>query len=216
MRELRFLVCTNNKTYGDMLCEHLQKNFLATVSYAEELVPIKESRKALHYVDLLILDMDNIGSGDAALVRSLRRINPGMRVLGVLLDYATHNLQLLLEATLHGMILRKADKFQINKAVRSVLHSGYYIDANLGDALARQMILRPQVRSKTPNKALKDRDLVVLEMICNDYSSEDIASTMQISKRTIEGYKARIRKVVGTNNFVSAAVRAAKMGWISV
>jgi DNA-binding NarL/FixJ family response regulator len=69
-----------------------------------------------------------------------------------------------------------------------------------------------QRKKKTYNPELSKSDLEVLKLVCADNSSEDIASRLNKSKRTIDGQRLKLKKVLGVRGIAGLIYFALENG----
>jgi len=65
------------------------------------------------------------------------------------------------------------------------------------------------ILSKEP---LSDRELEIIVLVCKGLKNREIAETLFLSKRTIEGHRKRIADKTSTNNIAELVVYAIKHG----
>ena len=62
--------------------------------------------------------------------------------------------------------------------------------------------------SLSTNDELSAREIEVLKLICLEYTNQEIADMLFLSKRTIESHRQRIQEKVGAKNTVGLVVYA--------
>ena len=58
------------------------------------------------------------------------------------------------------------------------------------------------------NEDLSKREIEVLKLICDEYTSQEIADKLFISKRTVEGHRQKVIDKIGAKNTVGLVVYA--------
>lgn len=71
-------------------------------------------------------------------------------------------------------------------------------------------------RKKVLSVKLSDRELDVLNLVCQGYSNAEIAEKLFLSERTVEGHRSRLFSKSGTKNAVSLAMWAVKNQLVDV
>ncbi len=64
------------------------------------------------------------------------------------------------------------------------------------------------------NRALSRREIEIIKLIANEYSSAEIAAHLNLSIRTIETYRKRIIRKTGISNPIGLFKYAVKQGWV--
>lgn len=68
---------------------------------------------------------------------------------------------------------------------------------------------RSMKRSKS---LLTKRETQVLQLICEQYTNQDIATTLELNVRTIDGFREKVRKKTNAKNVVGMVVYAIQNG----
>jgi DNA-binding NarL/FixJ family response regulator len=97
-----------------------------------------------------------------------------------------------------GYLLKDASKDVLETAIRKV-HSGekYFCD-RLSLSLVNQELKTEDTKSLFPN--LTSRELDVLNLICKEFSTQEIADKLFISFHTVEGHRANLLAKAGAKN----------------
>ena len=97
-----------------------------------------------------------------------------------------------------GYLLKDAGKDQIEKAVRTV-HSGEkYFCERLSVRMIQQELKEENNSSLFPK--LTERELEVLNLICQELSSQEISEKLFISFHTVESHRANLMYKAGVKN----------------
>jgi DNA-binding NarL/FixJ family response regulator len=142
---------------------------------------------------IVILFAEVTKPGCAQLIASLRgaATGPGIVVLGREAHHAY--VGLLLAAGALGYILLRARPQELFTAIRTVSHGRRYVDPELSDALF-QILAR---QAESGSKVLSRREQEVLGMLAYGYTLKEIASSLNISRKSIETYRERTREKLG-------------------
>jgi len=117
----------------------------------------------------------------------------------------------MLEAGAKGYLLKNTNQNDLIQAVKTV-HAGntYYCAATSGkltQMIAESKINPHRARSKTE---FSDRELELMRLICQQYTSKEIAARMHVSLRTVEGWREKVQEKAGVKNAVGIALYAVK------
>ncbi len=129
----------------------------------------------------------------ARLIQSIRKELPkaGIVILGRE-THQSHLGQLLLAGAL-GYVLLSATPRELRDAIRDAARGRRFIDHNLGDEMFE--VLTREANSGT--KLLSRREQQVLRMLAYGHTLIEIANQLEISRKSIETYRARIREKLG-------------------
>lgn len=145
--------------------------------------------------DVVVVLAEGAREGCVQLIGSIRKAAPRAGI--VILGRETHHayLGLLLSAGVLGYVLLQASPRELFQTIRAVSRGRRSIDHNLGDELF--VLLARQAEPGT--KLLSQREQQVLKMLAYGHTLVEIASRLNISRKSIETYRARIREKLGLN-----------------
>jgi len=97
-----------------------------------------------------------------------------------------------------GYILKDSDRDTIEKAIRTVISGGIFFSDQLSFRLASQELKIQDTKSLFPK--LSEREAEVLNLICQEYSNQEIADRLFLSFHTIESHRANLMHKAGAKN----------------
>jgi DNA-binding NarL/FixJ family response regulator len=158
--------------------------------------------------DVVIVLADTTQSGCIQLIVSVRKAAPraGIFVLG----RETHPLQVgsLLAAGALGYMLLQASPRELFNAIRAVSRRQRFIDPKLSSSLLE--VLARQAESGSKRLSLREQE--VLKMMAYGHTLVEIACRLNISRKSIETYRARIRLKLGLRTRADIVRYALEMG----
>jgi DNA-binding NarL/FixJ family response regulator len=143
--------------------------------------------------DVLIVFAEPAGSSCVRLVKSICKAIP--RAAIVILGRENHHayVGLLLASGALAYVLLRAKPRELFGAIRTAAHGGRYIDPALSEEFFE--LLTHQAASGT--KVLSQREQQVLTMIAHGFAAKEIAFRLNVSRKSIETYRARSRNKLG-------------------
>jgi len=85
-------------------------------------------------------------------------------------------------------------KSQFFKGLENLREGKSFVSSSVMERLEMRQDLPP------PAVKLKDREIEILRLLCNGFTSQEIADELNLSKRTIEFHKAELFNNLGTRN----------------
>lgn len=116
-----------------------------------------------------------------------------------------------MEAGVNGFLQKDAHPDEVETTIRSVYQHGYYFNEKL-IRIMQQGISRNKRQHQ--NVPLTPREQEVLQLICQEKSSPEIAEQLNLSIRTIEGHREKLLAKTGAKNTAGLVVFAARVGWL--
>jgi DNA-binding NarL/FixJ family response regulator len=119
----------------------------------------------------------------------------------------------MLEAGAKGYLIKNAHKHEIIAAIKTVYNQEYYFCNHSSMKLAKLIgKSRFSFHKDFSRQEFSDNEKEVIKMICEELSTKEIASRLNLSSRTIDGYRERILEKMNVKNSAGIAVYAIKHG----
>src|SRR6185312_14893422 len=102
-------------------------------------------------------------------------------------------LRTALSAGASGYVLKKSVDADLLTAIRAVYKGRTYVDSELAEVLVRDAI-SPDASDRDSSAArnlLSDRELQVLKLVAEGFSSREVAEQIFVSTKTVETYRSR-------------------------
>ena len=161
--------------------------------------------------DIILLDIGLPGIDGIETTRRLRSRFEQIQVL-VLTVYEDESLlREAIRAGAAGYIIKRAAEEELIAAIQAVSRGDMYIHPALTRLLVKD--LSPTIHpTKGALESLTPRELEVMGYIIRGYTSRQIAETLFISARTVEGHRASVFGKLGLKNRVELVEFAEKYG----
>jgi DNA-binding NarL/FixJ family response regulator len=163
--------------------------------------------------DVVITDVRMPVLDGVAVTRRLHQEHPGLPVIGLSTYDEEQVIVDMLEAGARGYLLKNASKDEIFEAVQTVNKGEVYFCASTSPRLA-ELIARSSYNPfrRRNSTELNEREKEIIRLICQEFSSKEIAQQLNNSVRTVESYRDRLLDKVGAKNVAGLVVYAMKTG----
>ncbi len=95
-----------------------------------------------------------------------------------------------------GYLMKQSDPAEIVPAVRRILSGELYLSPSLADELVRRAVDGNE-EGGSQVEALSDREAEVVRYIGSGLSTREIAEELHLSVKTIESYRANVKRKLG-------------------
>lgn len=166
--------------------------------------------------DVAILDvsMPDVGGSEAA--GQIRQQCPGTRILALTRHADQAYLRRLLQAGATGYVLKQSAAETLIHAIRTVAEGASYIEPSLAGALLKRTFSQGATGGKLqPKEALTGREEEVLQSIAWGRTNKEIASTLGLSIKTVESYKAAALDKLRLRTRADIVRYAVSRGWLA-
>jgi len=188
---------------------------MCVVAEAQDGIEATEKVQQEH-PDVAILDLTMPRSGGLDALEKIVRADPAPQVLLLTMHEDPAYLRTALAAGAAGYVLKKSVDADLLSAVRAVYRGRRYIDSELADVLV-QDALGEKGKAKTSERraVLSERELQVLKLVAEGFSSREIADQILISTKTVEAYRARFATKLGLKSRAQIVEYALNLGFLS-
>ena len=157
---------------------------------------IKNNIPSIVFMDIKMPLMNGIEATKKAL-----NIYPSINIIALSMFNDYEYLEEILDAGAVGYMLKNIGKADLENAINNIKEGrGYFCDNMIMVATKKVKKIKEDNEKQKIIKKLSKRELEVLELICKGLSTKDIADTLNVSPRTIDGHRNNMRKKTGFNN----------------
>jgi DNA-binding NarL/FixJ family response regulator len=145
--------------------------------------------EALHEtaVDVALMDIEMPAIGGALTTERALKVKPELKVIALTMFSDTGHYTQMIQAGVKGFILKKANKFELEQAIREVHKGGAYFSQEILQKLAFRH------NGKTAGtEELTTREMEIMVLICQGFTSQEISERLYISCKTVETHRANL------------------------
>ncbi len=137
--------------------------------------------------DIVVLDiaMPRLNGLDAA--RNLKRTMPKIKLIFMTMNEDPDLVGEAFRAGASGFLLKQAAAFELMDAIEKVLKGGSYVTPSAAVGQANISLREPKARDHAAEPTPRQRE--VIQLLAEGRSMKDVASVLQITKRTVAAHK---------------------------
>jgi DNA-binding NarL/FixJ family response regulator len=156
--------------------------------------------------DLVFLDLRMPVMGGAEATEKALIINPHLRIIILTMFGEEEYLFSMIHKGISGFMLKTARIFEIERAIELVSQGEQYFSTEVNSLLARKF---RQFNSQE-HINFSSREKEILHLICQGFSSSEIAEKLHLSKRTVEGYRSKLLEKTNQPNVINLIIYCLK------
>src|SRR4029079_14220455 len=166
-------------------------------------------------VDLAILDIAMPRMTGLQAAREINRTHPHVRVLILSMHDNEQYFFEALKAGASGYVLKSVANRDLIEACRATMRGERFLYPAAVRALVRDYLERASRGEATPEDPLSPRELEVVKLIAEGFTSEEIGEQLFISKKTVYRHRKNVLEKLGMRNRVELTRYAIRRGLVT-
>lgn len=198
------------------LSQEKEIDVILTAHDGEELMEKLRNSKPEQLPDVILLDMRmKRMHGDEA-VRLIKKEFPEIKNISLSSHYKESFMGYMLKAGVNAFIPKGISPQVLKEVIFNVMHKGFHFMPEQVEAM------RPQIAANTPEpvlsslESLTKRELEVLKLLCQQFTTPEIAEKLFLSKRTIETHRNNLLLKTGAKNTAGLIIYAVQKQLVDI
>lgn len=160
-------------------------------------------------IDVILLDVEMPVMDGTETLKKLREAYPDVGVIMLTMHDTDRLISHLMELGADGFLLKDENAEVVIEAIKKVAAKEMFFRDYVSRALLKSN------RNKAANRSLigpdiSKREQEVLELICQELTSKEIAEKLFLSVRTVEGHRRNLQEKTGAKNIVGLVMYAVR------
>ena len=185
---------------------------ISVIAEANNGVECMEQLLSIH-PDILLLDINMPVMNGIEVLQEIKK-NISVKVLVLTVHNEVEYLLKAVDIGVDGYIMKDAESAELKKAINCIMQGETYIQPSLVPALNSRLVSRDIDKEKI--NSLTKRELEVLIEVANGMFNKEIATSLNISERTVKNHISNIFKKIGVTDRTQAAVFAIRNNLITI
>ena len=151
--------------------------------------------------------------------RQIKKSTPEVKLLVLTMHGEQYFVTEAFRAGVSGYVLKQSVAEELVFAIKEVLKGRLYVSPSVAENLVEQALNPAEpgpARATATNDQLSARQREVLQLIAEGQSTKEIASTLNVSIKTVEFHKTRIMKQLGVHSTAELTKHAITIGLIAM
>lgn len=172
----------------------------------ELLSAIAENPPNVVLTDLKMPNMDGLEATE-----KIRAAYPDIKIILLTMHDEEHLINHVMKLGANGYLLKNEEPEELEAAIRTVVKKDFYFNDYVSKALLRGL-QEPKKKYDlwAGTERLSKREMEVLELICQEYTSPEIADKLYISSRTVDNHRNSLLEKTGVRNTAGLILFAIK------
>ncbi|WP_316839807.1 response regulator transcription factor [Pedobacter gandavensis] len=193
-----------------------------TFETAEGYTIVEKLKSSSPLPDVLLVDYSLPPQGDIEfngvhVIQAVSTHFPDIKIIVLSMHEDEHFIARMIENGARGHLVKDSDPDEVRLAILSVHEKGSYINERTLRAIQNNMGKKPKV-SRDGNGLIQisKREKEVLDLICRQYKTEEIAEKLFISSKTVDGHRNNLLQKTDSRNTAGLVVYALRNHIVSI
>ena len=166
--------------------------------------------------DVVLLDIQMPIMDGIATLPEIKRLYPQVKVVMLTMHNDHSMISKLMELGANAYLTKNSDSEVIYEAVKTVHEQEYFFNQLTNKALIDGLRPKRQADVMTPTEAkLTDKEVNILRLMCEEKSTKEIADIVDLSPRTVEAIRDKLKTKTGAKSMAGLVMYAVKTGIIT-
>ena len=213
----RVIVADDHRLVSEGVVKILEKEYdvVATPTDGRAFVEAVEQ----FHPDLVLVDISLPLLNGLDACRRVKKSCPGVKIIVLTMHSEQHFVDEAFRVGVEGYLLKSSVADELLVAAREVLKGSAYVSPGVTRGLVYQALGASTEAQYQPRPVqsvtLSLRQREVLQLVAEGKSNKEIASTINVTVKTIEFHKARISKELGVHTTAELTKQAITLGLVS-
>lgn len=190
-----------------------QFEVLYDVDTGEKLIErVQENRPDIILLDLKMPDMDGI-----QVTEVLKARDPSIKIMILSMHHQEDFILHMLNLGVNAYLQKNTSSNTLRDAIFTTYANDYYFDDEVSKimlhGLKKKQLHRPRLDG---TGHLTPREVEILELICREYTTGEIASKLFLSQRTVETHRKNLLEKLGAKNTAGLVIRAIASNYVQI
>ncbi len=211
MDKINIVITDDHKLFRKGMCALLSEfDFINEINEAGngiELLELLETFTKLPHLILLDLNMPKMDGVETQ--KRIRELYPEIKIIILTMEDDEQFIIHLINEGVNGYLLKDAEPEELETAIKKVIGQDFYFSEGISGLLLRNLMKRDHTKI-SEDEPLNERELQILSLICHEKTASEIAGELNLSARTVEGYKRKLLEKTHTKNMAGLVLYAVK------
>src|SRR5882724_13565428 len=165
--------------------------------------------------DVILLDIQMPIMDGITTLPEIRKLYPDVKVIILSMHNDHSMISKLMEVGANSYLTKNSDSETIYQAIKTCFEQDFFFNDLTNKALLSGLRTKRTTESSMPmDVQLNDKEVTILRLMCEEKSTKEIADIVDLSPRTVEAIRDKLKTKTGTKSMAGLVMYAVKAGLV--
>ncbi len=165
--------------------------------------------------DLVLIDLAMPKLSGISAIKEIKRQEPEIKIIALTFHTSDEYILAAFDAGADGYCLKSDTYIELITAIRSVREGKKYLSPEISEKILEGFLERKKEGAASTWDKLTQREIEVLKLVGEGYSSPEIAKLLGISPKTVDKHRANMMKKLDLHNAAALTAYAIERGLVA-
>ena len=164
--------------------------------------------------DVILLDIQMPIMDGIQTLPEIRKLYPGVKVIILSMHNDHSMISKLMEIGANSYLTKNSDSETIYQAIKTCYEQEFFFNELTNKALLSGLRTKRSEPSSPQDINLSEKEITILKLMCEEKTTKEIADIVEISPRTVEAIRDKLKTKTGAKSMAGLVMYALKSGII--
>lgn len=165
--------------------------------------------------DVVLLDIQMPIMDGLVTLPEIKKLYPNVKVIMLSMHNDHSVISKMMEIGANSYLTKESGSEMIYEAIRGVFEQDFYFNDMTNKALLSGLRTKRTTESSMPQDVqLTEKEITILKLMCDEKSTKEIADIVDLSPRTVEAIRDKLKTKTGTKSMAGLVMYAVKAGLV--
>lgn len=164
---------------------------------------------------LMLIDLAMPKLSGISAIREIKRMHPAIKIIALTFHTSEEYFLAAFDAGADGYCLKNDTSIELISAIRNVMEGKKFLSPEIGEKVLNGFLEMKREEVTATWDTLTRREIEVLKLVGEGYTSPEIADFLKISSKTVDKHRSNIMKKLNRHNTAALTAYAIQRGLVS-
>jgi DNA-binding NarL/FixJ family response regulator len=162
--------------------------------------------------DVVLLDIQMPIMDGLSTLPEIKKLYPEVKVIMLSMHNDHSMITRMMEIGANSYLTKESDSETIYQAIKTCYEQEFFFNDLTNKALLNGLRMKKPAEMVTPEVHLTDKEVTILKLMCEEKSTKEIADMVDLSPRTVEAIRDKLKTKTGVKSMAGLVMYAVKAG----